>query len=784
MGMIAIAFAVGIGLCQLQPALPLSPWPPLMLSFAATAAVLMLFAPRFGTAPVRRLVAVCLAFAIGFCWSALRAEWRLGESLPMQWEQRDIAVRGVVASLPQVYDSGMVRFRFLVEEAEAPVPRRIQLSWYAQGWGGERFDVPALRPGERWGLVVRLRRPHGLFNPHGFDQEARWLEEGVRAVGYVRAQAPSERLDTFVLRADSLMHRARDHVRHRFGQGLGEATYAGILIALAVGDQRAIPEAQWEVFRNTAVAHLVSISGLHVSLVAVFGGGLVALLWWCVPRLAERLPRRRAMAAGGLLCAAAYAVLAGLGLPVQRALLMLAVACLALMLGRETRPGSVLALALIVVLAVDPWAVMSAGFWLSFGAVSIIMAVVAGRFPPPGKLAGAVRIQLAITLALSPLLLALFGAFSLVSPLANAFAIPVVSFFVTPLVLVAMVLPWSAPLDIAHWAAAWMMAGLERLAALPIAMWHGPAVPSGLIILALAGCAWLLMPSGTKGKSAAVLALVPMLLWTPARPPSGSAWLTVFDVGQGLAVHVQTASHDLLYDAGPPYGPVSDAGRRVILPFLQAEGVRRLDRMIVSHAHNDHLGGAASILRAIEVGDVTADVDARHALRREAGGRIAPCAAGARWEWDGVRFEVLYPVASAARLPFNALNDDSCVVRVEAGGHAVLLTGDIEAGAERHLVRAVAERLQSDVVVVPHHGSRTSSSPAFARATGARHAIHSAGMLNPFRHPHPLVWARWDALGARNWRTDSQGAIRIRLDAHGVEVVSERERRRRYWHGR
>ena len=782
--MAALAFTAGITLVQSSPELPSSG-----MWWAISTVLIMLLALAFvwrnasGWRWWLRWGAVLLAVTLaGTAWASWRAEIRLAQALPMQWEQRDVAVTGVITSLPQVYDSGMVRFDFHVEDSPAPLPRRIRLSWYAQGWGGERFEVPQLRPGERWHMTVRLRRPHGLYNPHGFDREARWLEEDVRAVGYVRAQEPSQRLDVFVARPATLMHRVRDQVRERFQEQLGGQPYAGVLIALAVGDKRAIPPEQWEVMRITSVAHLVSISGMHVSLVAMFAGSFVAVLWWCAPALALRVPRRRAMVCGGLAVAALYACMAGLALPTRRAIVMLAAACCALLLGRETRPGRVLALALVAVLVLDPWSVRAAGFWLSFGAVAIIVSVVAGRFPQPGGLNSSIRIQLAITLALAPFLVALFGAFSIVSPLANALAIPLVTLFVTPLVLLYIIAPWPVLLEVAHFLTAWMMVALGWLAEHPFALWSGPAVPLAYVALAFVGSMWLLLPRGTPGKLAALLALLPMLMWSPPRPALAHLELTVFDVGQGLAAHVQTAHHDLLYDTGPPYGPVSDAGRRVLVPYLQAAGVERIDRLVVSHVDADHAGGALSVLEAVEVASVIADVGRAHPVRTHSAGRVEGCAAGRAWNWDGVQFEVLHPPPRAH--PYDARNDDSCVLRVEAGGHVLLLTGDIEAAAERRLVREASARLASDVVVVPHHGSRTSSSPAFVRATGATHAIHSVGMLNRFRHPHPLVWARWDGAGARSWRTDAQGAIRVRMGENGVEIFAERERRRRYWHGR
>lgn len=727
-----------------------------------------------------RLLIVIAGLVIGFAWAAWRAEHRLADALPMQFEGRDVVVVGVIAGLPQPLERG-ARFVLAVEHAEAPVPRMIQLSWYAtRGAGGTALPEP--RPGERWQLTVRLKRPHGFANPHGFDYEAWLLERGIRATGYVRADPGNVRLDAAAPGLMNAVHRLRDAVRTRFGATLAGREYGGILIALAVGDQRAIPQEQWRVFRSTGVAHLVSISGLHVTLVAFAAGGLAAGLWRRFPALMLRFPHRKAAALAGFAAAAGYALMAGLGLPTQRALIMLGVGALAMLLGRETQGSRVLALALLGVLLVDPWAVLSAGFWLSFGAVGVILLVLAGRVRRPAGWRAAVRIQLAITLATVPLLLALFNAFPLVSPVANALAIPLVSFLIAPLALIAMVLPFAPILELAHALTAMMMLWLEWLAGSSLALWQRPALPATVVAAGVAGIAWLLLPRGTPASPAAVLACVPMILWSPPRLGEGEFRATVLDVGNGMAVHVQTATRDLLYDTGPTYGSNADAGERALLPYLGALGVTRIDRLVISHSDVDHIGGAASLTAGIQVDRLLANLEPDHTLALATGARLVECQAGDAWTWDGVEFRVLHPAADEA--PFRRDNDNSCVLRIAGSGGSLLLTGDIEAAAERRLVERDAAALASDVVLVPHHGSRSSSSAVFVRATQAQHAIHAVGYLNPFRHPHPAVWARWSAAGARNWRTDSQGAIQVDFSVDGFGIDALRMTAPRYWHGR
>lgn len=794
------AFLLGVCLVQTAAVLDgrLAAGGLLIGAAAALGAVLALRRGR-GRPPHRLAAAaagVVFALGAGLAWAAWRAEARIADELDGRLEGVELQVRGRVASLPQQGERGW-RFVFEIEPGTSGVPQRVQLSWRADG-AGPQAALPALRAGERWAFTVRLWRPHGFANPSGFDYEAWLLERGVRATGSVRA---ARLLDERPAAAMQHVHRLRGELRARLLAALPEGEQRGLLVALAVGDQQDIEPAQWDVFRRTGVAHLVSISGLHVALVATFCGGLAGLAWRRLPALVLRVPVQKAVVLCGLAGASGYAVLAGMGIPVLRAWLMLLVAASALLSGRGVAPSRVLAAALVVVLVADPWAVLAVGFWLSFGAVAVILAVVGGRVTVQAGWRGALRIQLAISFALVPLLLAQFQSLPLLSPLANLIAIPVVSFVVTPLVLVA--LPWPAPplLWPANLAAEAMMAVLSWLAALEFAVLERALPPPWLLACALVAVALLLLPRATPGRLAAPVLLAGLLAWQPERPPPGGFRAWVLDVGQGLAVHVQTHAHDLLYDAGPPYGDAADAGGRVILPWLRAAGVRTLDRLVLSHPDADHVGGAATVLGTLAVervlagGAESAAGRARWPGRLLAGAGVQDCAGVPPWSRDGVRFEILHPqpaaAASAPRADAGARrgndNDASCVLRVSTAAGALLLTGDIGAAVEAALAARVGEGLRSVVVVSPHHGSRSSSSAAFVAATLPGHVVHSAGHRNAFGHPHGEVWARWAAAGARNWRTDAQGAIVLEFPpppGDGVAVGAQRERSPRYWHGR
>ncbi len=715
---------------------------------------------------------------LGLAWAAWRAEIRLQDELAVAWAGRDVQVIGSIASLPQDFERG-TRFEFVVEQvliAEAVVPQRIQLAWYR----GKR-EVPVLAPGERWRLTVRLKRPHGAANPGGFDYEVWLLERGIRATGYVRPESVEHRIEKladFVWHPRYVIEHLRAAVRHNFLHHLpaAEWPWVGILTALAVGDQQAVPSELWRVFNRTGTTHLMSISGLHVTMVAGLLGWLLSAVWRRVPALALRFPAQRA----GLLAAAfgalVYALLAGFGVPAQRTLYMLLVAVAAMFSGRIVGPSRILALALLVVLLADPWAVLAAGFWLSFGAVGALLyigsAVVGSGHGWRQQLRGWGLVQWAATLASLPVLMLVFQQVSLVSPLANALAVPVISFIVTPLALLGAIVPWRPILLLAHGILDLLMQFLVWSSTWPV--WQAPAPPLWGVALAAFGVALCLLPRGVPGKWLGLLLLLPAMFWPPENIPAGEARIDVLDVGQGQAVVVRTQQHVLIYDPGPLYGGDSDAGQRVVLPFLRWLGVDRIHLLLVTHGDSDHAGGLASLQAALPIDRLLSSM-------RELDGEL--CAAGQRWQWDGVEFAVLHPARAAydTKSKRNAL---SCVLSINAGGRRVLLTADIEAPDEMALLARDASLLKADVLLVPHHGSKGASTPLFITAVDAPDVLFSVGYRNRFGHPHPETLERYMPTAARLWRTDLDGALRVELRPNAVKVVAWRHERPRYWHGR
>ncbi len=741
----------------------------------------------------KKILLIIFFLGAGFFWAASLAHWRLADALPLEWERRDIQLVGVVASLPQDSDRN-VRFRFDVEQVlttEAAAPRRISLSWYKNHTvNGSDTAIPKIIAGERWQLTVRLKRPHSNANPHGFDYEAWALERNIRATGYVRQFEENFRLTPMVNHPVYWIERTRQEIQQRFSKILSSHNYAGVLNTLATGDQHAIPPEQWQIFTRTGTNHLMAISGLHITMVSSMVFAIVYWLWRWSPHLVLRLPARRVAVIAGLTIALGYTLLSGFAVPAQRAFCMLAVVAIAIWQGRTTSATMVLAWALLLVVMLDPWATLAPGFWLSFGAIAIIMLVTVGRIGQMHWLTGWVRVQWAITLGLIPLLLAMFQQISLVSPVANAIAIPLVSLAVVPLTLLATVPLFDFMLPLAHAILSGGMMVLQWLNDAPQTVWQQHAPPAWTMIVALAGIIWMLLPGGLglgffagfPARWLGLVAMLPMFLVLPPRPAAGELWLTVLDVGQGLAIVARTKNHTLLYDTGPRFGH-SDSGSRIIVPFLRGKGIQQLDAMMVSHADSDHSGGDLSVLSSIPVMWLISSLHQDHPIQQAAANK-RPCHYGQAWQWDGVHFELLHPSIESYDTPNRKTNATSCVLKITTDHGSVLLPGDIGSKAEYALLDQAAEMLPATVLIAPHHGSNTSSTSAFIRQVNPELAIFTVGYRNRFDHPRTEVVARYQTLGSNLLGSNADGAIFLRFTEDGLSVDTWRKLQRRYWQQR
>ncbi|MEF7616370.1 DNA internalization-related competence protein ComEC/Rec2 [Aquincola sp. MAHUQ-54] len=797
---LVVAWLGGVALQTSQPSL----WPAAAYAAGLAAGLLGLLAASRWRRPGGWLLAVAALALLGFAWTGWRAQQVLAEALPAALEDQDLVVEGVVAGLPREVPGG-TRFLFEVEAARqsgrpVAVPRRLSIGWYGGRDDGDDAGpaMPAaatdLQAGDRWRFTLRLRRPHGALNPHGFDHELWLFEQRIRATGSLRdgAVVPPQRL---ARAAGRPVDRLRQQVRDAIALRVGDGRTAGVLAALAVGDQAAIERADWSLFRAVGIAHLMSISGVHVTMFAWLAGGAIGVLWRRSRHALRLAAAPRAARWGGVLAAAAYALLAGWGVPAQRTVWMLATAALLASGGLHWPAPLVLLAAAAVVTVMDPWALLQPGFWLSFAAVGLLMASGSGAQADAGRqaapvddaapqpllqrlraaLRGALHTQAIATLGLAPLTLVFFQQLSPVGFVANLVAIPLVTLLITPLAVAGMLVPALWPL--AAWAVQALSWAMEGLAGLQPAVFTAAAAPEWAQGCGLLGGLLMVVRLPWRIRWLAVPLVLP-LLWPPVpRPAEGRFEAVAADIGQGSAVLLRTRNRLMLYDTGPQYSRERDAGERVLLPLLQARGERRIDLLVLSHRDTDHVGGAAALMAGLPVAGLLSSLEDGHPLRAGAVPHTR-CAAGQGWRWDGVRFEVLHPdeagYGRAARP-----NARSCVLRVEdAEGRSLLLAGDIEAAQEAALVAAMPQRLRSDVLLAPHHGSKTSSTEAFVAAVAPRTVVVQAGYRNRFGHPHPAVLSRYERHGVAVVRSDTCGAWTWRDGA----MSCERATARRYWH--
>lgn len=782
-----IAFCLGIALVSRFPTLPAID----ALWLVGCAMVLV-----HGLCARHPLVGLSAAMLIGMVWAIAFGNARLATMLPGYLEGEDFWVTGRVTGLPQTSERAQ-QFTFVVERscfsllpADCPsqsrvfTKRKIMLNFY----GTVRMES-----GQRWLLRVRLNKLHGFANPGGFDYEGWLFQQGFAAKGYVRDNPFNVRLEE----GAPTLSRLRFAIRERLLMETMGLEQAGIILALVLGDREQISEESWSLFTDTGTNHLIVISGLHVGFIALFCHLLASRAARLSTALLLRFPAQKVGALAAIIGALAYSLLAGFPVPTQRSFIMVCVFMMGQLLGRQIAPSTSYCLALTLVLASNPLSLLSAGFWLSFGAVGTLLLAFSGvrrvRAMEEDEAVGRRcswqqlwhkwgRPQWVVFIGMTVPLAVWLQQLSLLGPLANILAIPLVSLLAVPLSLCGASLLWIHEttgvfvLVLANELLDLMMRGLRALTGGGIALWEFFGLTRVALIAASAATLLLLLPRGWPDKWLAGVLFLPLLFPVRAQLHPGVAEVSLLDVGQGLAMVVRTANHVLVYDTGPRLSETFDTGSAVVYPFLRVQGVRFVDKVIISHEDNDHAGGLMALLELVETGQVLASVSSAFPLSAD---QFMACHAGQTWVWDDVQFAMLHPQRD---VPYDG-NDSSCVLRIEAGGQSVLLSGDIERATEALLVREQREQLTSDVLVAPHHGSRSSSTAAFVAAVNPTLVLYSAGYRNQFGHPSADVVERYVASGAVAYNTALSGALTLQL-GESSELVSPREYRRthrRYW---
>jgi competence protein ComEC len=703
-------------------------------------------------------------FGFAILWAVAFASIRLNDRLPEHLSGQDIKIQGYIADLPE-HESNHVRFNFNVAEVANQIPNKLRLTWY--------YPDQTIKAGQKWAFTVRLKPPHGNLNPGGFDYE-RWLfVEGIGATGYVRPKPQPQLLDNGSTKTSLLVW--RQHIAEQLEQILANSSSLPLIKALTIGDGNSLSANQWDIFRRTGTTHLMVISGSHIGLVA----GLVYLLvirLWAWSGILVWSPQKVA-AIVALVTAIFYAGLTGFSVPAQRSALMIAIAMAAVIQQRNTRPYNILAVALFAVLIVDPLVVLSAGFWLSFIAVSLIIYSITGRLGKLGFFRGGFKINWVTSIGLAPLLLFFFQQVSLIAPIANLIAVPIISLAVVPLALLATLVMIIAPLvavklffvvDLALQSLWWI---LVKLADLPLSTINHSQPSWWALTFAIPGILLLFAPKGMPSRCLGLIMLFPLIFTESSKIEPSVVKMTLLDVGQGLSAVVQTANHVLIYDTGAKFSATSDMGQSVLVPFLRSQGVNKVNTLIVSHGDNDHIGGVDSLMASMHTENVLTSVPQQLSQYFP-----TQCQAGQSWTWDKVKFSIISPQIGNN----SSENDNSCVLQIQAPQGTALLTGDIEAIAESRLLETYGNKLKADVLVAPHHGSQTSSTNAFLKAVHPNIILIPAGYRNQFGHPHGEVIKRYQQLNATWLNSADEGAIQVTLDSH-LGVESWREVEGQYW---
>jgi competence protein ComEC len=701
-----------------------------------------------------------LAFIVGFAYVEYRTQDYLAARMHKITTNKTVIATGKIASVPDCI-AGSCKFKFLIVKLFPGEENNFYYGISAVTWQG----AVKLSVGQEWQLALKLKSPHMTANPGSFDLERFYLTQKIVTTGYVVTKETTVNKLLNDCNFSYPIGRMRQFLSGKILAQLKGSEFSQFIVALTVGVRNNILPRQNIILQNTGTAHLMAISGLHigfVALLALYGVNFLAGVWLKYLNISSH----KIAAIAAVIFAASYSILSGLQIPALRAVVMIAVYMLGKVATRSITGWQSFYFSLLVVLLVDPVAVYSAGFWLSFMAVFMLLYTASSNLTKHNWLLKLLKVQLILLIGLLALSLGYFSKISLISPLANLIAVPIVSFWVVPLAILGVMLQFMSVhlarymLELAHLGFSLVWRILEYLAAIPMAQLNFFQLNLTSMLLACIGSLWILSPKGFPHRYLGIVCFLPAFFPGKSHLVDGEFRFTMLDVGQGLATVIETKQHILLYDTGLKHADNMDSATSVILPFLSTLRVKNIDTMLISHPDLDHFGGATAIAQNTQgvktakliINDITV-IDKKIFKSIE----IQQCRAGQSWHWDGVDFKILHPSFN----PIGGKNEYSCVLKISNKRGSILLPGDISAKVEKQLINLYADSLRAEVLIVAHHGSKSSSSINFLQHVQPKVALISAGYLNRYKHPATETLLRLAKIGSNVLTTEVCGAISI-----------------------
>lgn len=745
-----------------------------LISLSIILSILVFLKPFFSSNWILFFVACCL----GFSWSLIIAHQRLSQQWPKILEGKTLIAKGRILTIPENH-SGVVRFDFIIQNIETSIPIRYPIPVRIKGYFYKNSKILTdFKKGDIWQFALRLRRPRAFWNPGSFDYQAELFQQNIFATGYLLEKFPLHLIQR--VNAYYSIDNLRQKITANVKKALQDYPLLGLISALTTGIRSEITDEQWQVMRGTGTNHLFAISGLHLAFITGIIYWIVRFICCRLPYATLYIPAPKIASVLTLLSTFFYSALAGFALPTQRALLMLSAFSLAIIKRRYLTSWHSFRLALLIILIIEPFAVLSASFWLSFTAVIFIFYAVSNRIKPLKNWRAWCRIQLTVSLGLIPLSLLFFHQISWISFAANLIAIPSIGFLILPFSLLGSLLSLVSPilgnhlLIFAEQLLELLWKLLKFFSEIPFAQYYAYLSNFWILVSSLIGILLLLAPKGMPTRCLGFIWIFPLFFGEIQQPHYGDIWIHLLDVGQGLASVIRTQHHILIYDAGPRLSSSFDAGKLVILPFLQTIGIQKVNLMVISHGDNDHSGGAMIILKQIQVDKVLSSIPKKFLPKI-----VNLCEEKLHWQWDGINFEILYPPKN---YPYEG-NNSSCVLKISNYLQSILLVGDIEKAAENYLVHAKQKNLKSTVLIVPHHGSKTSSSIEFLNHVQPVYALFSTGFHNRFKFPHKIVLNRYERLGSKIYNTATEGTISLKLNAltNKIRIETYFKKNHRFW---